>query len=359
MNRSRRTAVARRPAPLAVAVSAALAAAAAGAANVASAETLRWARAGDSLTLDPHAQNEGPTHTLAHQMYEGLLQRDMTGEIIPALATDWAVTDDPEVWRFNLREGVTFHEGQELTADDVVFSFERAKKPTSAMKELLTSVKEIRKVDDLTVEMVTDGPNPLLPANLTNLFVMDEGWTTENDTVEPQDIAAGGDNFAASNVNGTGAYRLESRAVDERTVLVANEDYWGVDEFPLEVTEIVYTPIQSASTRIAALLSGEVDLIQDVPVQDIGRVEGQDGLKIATAPQNRTIFLGMNQQTEEFAKPEVREAMNMAIDRAAIQRVVMRGQSAPTGIILPPFANGWTEELDDDAGRPTSRPRSG
>ena len=331
------------------AVSAALAAATAAslalAAGTASAETLRWARAGDSLTLDPHAQNEGPTHTLAHQMYEGLLQRDMAGEIIPALATDWAVTDDPTVWRFNLREGVTFHEGQEFTADDVVFSFERAKKPTSAMKELLTSVKEIRKVDDLTVEMVTDGPNPLLPANLTNLFVMDEGWTTENDTVEPQDIAAGGDNFAASNVNGTGAYRLESRTVDERTVLVANEDYWGVGEFPLEVTEIVYTPIQSASTRIAALLSGEVDLIQDVPVQDIGRVDGQDGLKIATAPQNRTIFLGMNQETEEFAKPEVREAMNMAIDRAAIQRVVMRGQSAPTGIILPPFANGWTEEL--------------
>ena len=280
----------------------------------------------------------------------------MAGEIIPALATDWAVTDDPNVWRFNLREGVTFHEGQEFTADDVVFSFERAKRPTSAMKELLTSVTEIRKVDDLTVEFVTDGPNPLLPANLTNLFVMDEGWTTENDSAEPQDIAAGGDNFAASNVNGTGAFRLESRTVDERTVLSANEDYWGRGEFPLEVTEIVYTPIQSAATRIAALLSGEVDIIQDVPVQDIGRVEGQDGLKVVTAPQNRTIFLGMNLGADDlssdnidgenpFAKAEVREAMNLAIDRAAIQRVVMRGQSAPTGIILPPFANGWSEEL--------------
>ena len=324
--------------------------------GAASAETLRWARAGDSLTLDPHAQNEGPTHTLSHQMYEGLLQRDMAGEIIPALATDWAVTDDPSVWRFNLREGVTFHEGQTFDADDVVFSIERAMKPTSAMKELLTSVSEVRKVDEHTVELVTDGPNPLLPANLTNLFMMDEGWTTENGAADPQDFAGGQDNFAASNVNGTGAYRLESRTVDERTVLAAFEDYWGKGEFPLEVTEIVYTPIQSAATRVAALLSDEVDLIQDVPVQDIGRVEGQDGLKVGEAPQNRTIFLGMNLGADDlesddidgenpFANPEVREAMNIAIDRAAIQRVVMRGQSDPTGVIIPPFVNGWTEEL--------------
>ena len=348
--------------PVAAATAAALAAAAALplalAAGAASAETLRWARAGDSLTLDPHAQNEGPTHTLAHQIYEPLLQRDMSGEIIPALATDWAVTDDENVWRFDLRQGVTFHGGQDFTADDVVFSFERAKTPTSAMKELLTSIVEVRKVDDHTVEFVTDGPNPILPVNLTNLFVMDEGWTTENGSEDVQDIANGGDNFASRNANGTGAYTLESRTVDERTVLAANPDYWGVDEFPLEVTEIVYTPIQSASTRVAALLSGEVDFIQDVPVQDIGRVEQADGLKVLNAPQNRTIFFGMNTGSDDieaddvdgknpFADVEVREAMNMAIDRAAIERVVMRDQSEPTGIIMPPFANGWTEELDE------------
>ena len=323
----------------------------------ASAETLRWASSGDSLTLDPHAQNEGPTHTLSHQIYEGLLQRDMSGAIIPALATDWAVTDDPTVWRFNLREGVTFHGGEAFDADDVVFSVERAMKPTSAMKELLTSVTEVRKVDELTVEFVTDGPNPLLPANMTNLFMMDQGWTTDNDAAEPQDFANGGDNFAASNVNGTGAYRLGSRAADERTVLNANDTYWGRDAFPLEVTEIVYTPIQSAATRVAALLSGEVDLIQDVPVQDIGRVDGQNGLLVNAAPQNRTIFLGMNQGADDlssddvdgenpFASEDVRKAMNMAIDRAAIQRVVMRGQSDPTGVIVPPFATGWTEALN-------------
>ena len=127
------------------------------------AETLKWARAGDSLTMDPHAQNEGPTHTLAHQIYEGLLQRDMAGQIIPALATSWAALDDnPNVWRFTLRPDVSYHNGAAFTADDVVYSLNRAQMPTSAMKELLTSVKEVRKVDDLTVVIETNGPNPLL-----------------------------------------------------------------------------------------------------------------------------------------------------------------------------------------------------
>ncbi|MBO6755013.1 MAG: ABC transporter substrate-binding protein [Roseibium sp.] len=321
------------------------------------AETLRWARAGDSLTLDPHAQNEGPTHTLAHQMYEGLLQRDMSAQIIPALATSWDPTDNPNVWEFKLREGVKFHGGEDFTADDVVFSFNRAMMPTSAMKELLASIKEVRKVDDFTVHIETDGPNPLLPNNLTNLFVMDSDWTTANGCEAPQDIANGGDNPCVRATNGTGAFVLESRKQDAETVLKRNDNYWGIDEFPMEVTEIIYTPIQESATRVAALLSGEVDLIQDVPVQDLARVAGTDGLQLATAPQNRTIFFGMNlgaddltSDTVEGANPladgRVREAMNIAINRDAIKKVVMRDQSAPTGVIMPPFVNGWTEALD-------------
>ncbi|TFL18327.1 ABC transporter substrate-binding protein [Jannaschia formosa] len=332
-----------------------IAALAAGAAN---AETLRWARAGDSLTLDPHAQNEGPTHTLAHQIYEPLIIRDSAGAFQPALATDWAPKEgDPNVWVFNLRKGVTFHDGSDFTAEDVVFSFERAKTETSAMKELLTSITEIRAVDDYTVEFVTDGPNPILPANFTNLFVMDKGWTEANDTVAVQDVAAGETTFATSNVNGTGPYTLVSREPDVRTVLEANPGYWGVGEFPLEVTRIEYTPIQNAATRVAALLSGEVDFIQDVPVQDLSRVDETDNLVVKTTPQNRTIFFGMNVGADDIERDNVegknplsdvrvRQAMNMAINRDAIQRVVMRGQSSPTGVIIPPFVNGWTEELD-------------
>lgn len=323
----------------------------------AEAKTLRWARQGDSLTLDPHAQNEGPTHTLSHQIYEPLLHRDMEGKIVPALAESWAATSDPKVWEFKLRKGVKFHDGAEFNADDVVFSLKRAMKPTSAMKELLSSVEDVVKVDDHTVHIKTKGPNPLVPNNLTNLFIMDEGWAKKHKVEEPQDVANGGDNHAARNTNGTGAYMLVSRAPDSKTVLKANPGYWGKSTFPLEVTEIIYTPIKSAATRVAALLSGEVDIIQDVPVQDLRRVAADAKLRVATAPQNRTIFFGMNvgdtdlktdtvEGKNPFADVRVRQAVNIAINRDAIKKIVMRGQSQPTGVIMPPFVNGWTKELD-------------
>ncbi|MEM6713092.1 MAG: ABC transporter substrate-binding protein [Pseudomonadota bacterium] len=327
-------------------------------AGAANAETLRWANVGDSLTLDPHAQNEGPTHTLAHQMYEGLLQRDMSGAIIPSLATSWApLEDDPSIWEFKLREGVTFHDGAAFTADDVLFSMNRAKSETSAMKELLASVEEVIKIDDFTVHFRTSGPNPILPSNLTNLFIMDQDWAEANGVVDVQDVANGETNFATRNANGTGAFMLVSREPEVRTVLEAYPDYWGADDFPMEVTDIIFTPIQNQATRVAALLSGEVDFVQDVPVQDLERVGGTDGLKIVTAPQNRTIFLGMQQGEEDldtdnveganpFADVRVRQAINMAVNRDAIRQVVMRGQSTPTGVIMPPFVNGWTEALD-------------
>ncbi|MEM8553930.1 MAG: ABC transporter substrate-binding protein [Pseudomonadota bacterium] len=322
------------------------------------AETLRWARAGDSLTLDPHAQNEGPTHTLAHQIMEPLVIRDMTGAMIPALATDWAPSaDDPNVWVFNLREGVTFHDGAAFDSDDVVFSFNRAMSENSAMKELLASVTEVRATGPYTVEIVTNGPNPIMPNNLTNLFIMDKDWTEANGATDVQRVDEGEDTFASRNANGTGAYKLVSREPDVRTVLALNEDYWGNDDYPLEVTEIIYTPIQNAATRVAALLSGEVDFIQDVPVQDLQRVAATDGLDVRTAPQNRVIFFGMNAGPDDIANDNVeganpladvrvRKAMSMAINRDAIQQVVMRGQSQPAGMIAPPFVNGWTAEMD-------------
>ncbi len=324
----------------------------------ASAETLRWARAGDSLTLDPHAQNEGPTSALAHQIMEPLVMRDMTGKIVPALATRWAPSkDDPNVWSFKLREGVTFHDGAAFDSEDVVFSFNRAMTPDSDYKELLASVKEVRANGKYGFEIVTNGPNPIMPSNLTNLFIMDKGWAEKNNAVKVQDYEGGQDTYAARNANGTGPYKLVSREPDAKTVLSINKNYWGKDEFPMQVTEIIYTPIQNKATRVAALLSGQVDFIQDVPVQDLKRVAGAKGLKVITAPQNRVIFFGLNQGDADLkadnidgknplADKRVRMAMSMAINRDAIKQVVMRGQSIPAGVVMPPFVNGWTKELD-------------
>ncbi|MBP7641313.1 MAG: ABC transporter substrate-binding protein, partial [Thauera sp.] len=165
---------------LALALPFALATLAGVAAAPAFAQTVRWAAAGDALTMDPHAQNEGPTHVMNHQVYDSLVFRDQEMKLAPRLATSWRITDDPTVWEFKLREGVKYHNGNAFTADDVVFSILRAKHENSDMKGLLTAVVEVTKVDEHTVRMRTDGPNPLLPNNLTNLFIMDREWSEAN-----------------------------------------------------------------------------------------------------------------------------------------------------------------------------------
>jgi peptide/nickel transport system substrate-binding protein len=321
----------------------------------ASAETVRWARSADALTLDPHSQNEGTTHTFNHQIYETLLTRDVEGNLVPRLATEWYIkADDPTVWVFKLREGVKFHGGEDFTAEDVVFSLDRARSDKSNLRQLHADVAEVVAIDDLTVEVKMNGPSPLYPNNTTNTFIMDKGWSEAHDVVEVQDFAAGEDNYAVRNANGTGPYVLQSREPDVRSVMTAFEGHW--DEKPA-VTELVYLPIKEAATRIAALLSGEVDIVQDVPVQDIERLSATSDVKVATGPENRIIYFGYKfgdaplkssniTDRNPINDPKVREAMELAIDREAIKRVVMRGQSMPAGVAMPPFVNGWTPDLD-------------
>jgi len=321
--------------------------------SAANAETLRWARVGDALTLDPHSANEGPTSTILHHIYETLVERATDGSLEPRLATEWSIhPDDPTIWIFTLREGVTFHDGAEFTAEDVVTSLERVRAESSDFKGLHTAVESAEAVDDYTVHVKMVGPSPLYVQNLTNFFIMDKDWIEANDVAIPQDFKAGEEKFTVRNTNGTGPYTLVSRDPEVRTVLAYNESHWG--EAP-EVTEIVYTPIKEAATRVAALLSGEVDFVQDVPVQDIDRLAQTDGITVTAGPENRTIFFSYDMSSDSlfsmegdnpFAKPEVREAMEMALDRDAIQQVVMRGQSVPSGMNAPPFVNGWNEEMD-------------
>lgn len=324
-------------------------------AGVANAETIRWARSSDALTLDPHSQNQGNTHTLAHHIYETLLGRDNDGTLTPRLATEWALKEgDNTVWVFKLREGVKFHDGSDFTAEDVVYSITRAKSEFSNMKQLHAEVQSVTAVDDHTVEFQMAGPSLIYPNNLTNTFIMDKTWSEANDLDTVQDFASGATNHSVLNTNGTGPYTLVSREVDVRTVLTANPEWWG-EAAP--VTDIQYVVISDAGTRVAALLSGEVDIVQDVPPQDIERLSNTEGFKVETGPENRFIYFGYKfgdeplkssniTDSNPFNNPLVREAMELALDRDAIRQVVMRGQSIPTGIPNPPFVAGWTEELD-------------
>ena len=325
-----------------------------------SAQTLRWTSQGDALTLDPHSQNEGPTIAMNGSIYERLVNRDPDLTLVPELAVSWEAVE-PTKWEFKLREGVKFHEGQDFTASDVVFSVNRAKAESSDFKEQVASINGVEAIDDLTVHITTDGPNPILPNQLTSLFMVDEGWATDNNVVEPQNYAANEENYATRNTNGTGPFKVASRAPDELTVLERNADWWGASEFPGNVQTIEYRPIKNAATRVAALLSGEVDFVLDPPLQDLKRIEAAEGLKTVTVPQVRTIFFGMDQGVPElrtsnvkganpFADVRVRQAMDLAIDADAIQRVVMEGLSFPAGMITSPGVLGNTPEQDAPMG---------
>ena len=317
------------------------------------AKTLRWASQGDILTLDPHAQNEGMTISASSYVYEPLVEYDKEFNLVPTLAVEWENTS-PTVWRFKLREGVKFHDGADFSADDVVFSLNRAMAPTSNFKAYVNGIKDVRKVDDLTVEIETEGPNPVLLRQLTNVFMMNKAWAEANNATAPQDFSSNEEAYSARNTNGTGAYKLDSREVDIRTVYVENPDWWGQASKEGNVTKIVYTPIKQNATRTAALLSGEIDFVLDPPAQDLNRIKQQ--AKVLEGNEYRTIYIGLDQKSDElkyssikganpFADQRVRQALSLAIDVDAIKKAVMRGSSSPTGTMIAPQVNGWTEEL--------------
>jgi peptide/nickel transport system substrate-binding protein len=325
--------------------------------GAAEARTVTWARAEDAITLDPHVASGGPTRTLSHQIYEPLIIRDNQGKALPALAESWNLTSNPQIWEFKLRRGIVFHDETPFTADDVVFSLNRARQPTSAIRSLLASVDAIIKVDAYTVRVRTRVPDPLLPANLTHLFIMSKSWSERNRTTRVQNLKSEEEPYAARHANGTGPFVLVSREPEVRTVMRRNGSYWGKDLVPLEITQLVYRPIKSDADRVAALLSGEVDFVQDVPVEDLQRLQKTQGIAVNVGPENRAIFLGMNVGDVElasssikgrnpFADKRVRQAISMTINRQAIQRTVMHGQSIPTGLIASSLINGYTRQLD-------------
>ena len=266
----------------------ALACALALAAGPVQAKTFRMADQGDALSMDPHMFNEAVQLSLTGNVYEGLTGRGKKLETVPALATDWKQTA-PTVWRFRLRPDVKFQDGTPFSADDVQFSFERSRGEGSDVKIYVGSIKEIRRIDAHTIDIVTHEPFPILPKMLTTWFIMSKAWCEKNGAARPVDVRKGTENYASAHANGTGPFMLKSREPGVRTVLVVNPTWWDKPEHNL--TEVVFTPIGNAATRVAALISGEIDMMEPVPLQDIPRVEGNPGLKILQGMEARTIFL--------------------------------------------------------------------
>jgi peptide/nickel transport system substrate-binding protein len=314
------------------------------AAAPAQAQTLRWASQGDPQTMDPHSQNESMTNMMNGQVYEKLVTRDKQLAIVPALATEWQQVS-PTLWRFKLRPNVKFHDGTPFTADDVVFSIERGTAPTSTINQYATAVGKPRKVDDLTVEFQLAAPNPIFLQHLETLWIMSKVWAEKNKVTRPLDFKNKEESYAGLNANGTGPYMLVSRAPGIKTVYKRNPNWWG--KFEGNVQEIVYTPIGNDATRLAALVSGEIDFVLDPAPRDVPRLRNTAGVKIIDGPENRIVFIGMDQFRDKllygsvpgdknpFKDQRVRRAMYQAVDIETIKTKLMNGQSYPTGGLTP------------------------
>ncbi len=322
--------------------------------HAAQAVTLRVSNQGDVQSMDPHSLNESLQLSFTTNVYDPLVVRDKQMGIEPALAVSWSQLS-PTVWRFKLREGVTFHDGAPFSADDVVFTFKRAGGEGSDLKTTTSPIKEVRKVSPFVIDIETVAPYPILPDTLTTLGIMSKKWCEDNKAERPVDRRKGIENTASFKANGTGPFRLKERQPSVRTVLVRNFSYWGKNDSNID--EVVFTPIGNDATRVAALLSGETDLMEPVPLQDIERVRSVGGYTVLQGPELRTIFLGMDQKRDEllfsnvkgknpFKDIRVRRAFYQAIDIETIKTRVMRGASTPTALMVGAAVRGFQPDMN-------------
>jgi peptide/nickel transport system substrate-binding protein len=331
------------------------------------AKTLKFAFQGTLDSLDPYNLNE--TFHLGFQgnIYEGLIRRGPNLEIEPALAERWEVME-PTRWRFYLRKGVQFHDGTPFTADDVVFSATRLRHPDSDLRVRISADTKIVKVDDFTVDFITGAPNPILPNEWSTWYIMSKTWTEKHNAVLPQSATKEKENYATRHANGTGPFILVSQEPGVKTVCKVNPNWWDNKNKIHNVTEVIFTPIGNDATRVAALLSDQVDMAFPVPVQDMKRVDSNDATRMLVGPELRTVFLGMDQFRDEllysnikgknpFKDKKVRQAFYQAINVEAIKKKVMRGLSEPSAMMVAPGVHGGGNpkfkrlEYDPDASK--------
>jgi peptide/nickel transport system substrate-binding protein len=337
----------------------------------AGAQTLRFAGTTPPLTFDPHSTNDFVTTSLVRQVYDSMVGLTPEMELAPSLATEWTYRGD-STWRFKLRDGVRFQDGTPMTAEDVAFSIMR-QRAVPLYAALFGGIRTATAVDARTVDVATGSPDPILPRKMTRLFVMSRAWLEANGIPRAPDLGAqSGEPFSLRNANGTGPMRLTAHIPGQRAAFARNAQHWG--PMPGNVQEAIYTPVASAPTRVAALLSGEVDLVTDLPNQDIGRVQSTAGFKVAQGPQQLIMELEMDGtrdvaldvfdkagnplQSNPFRDVRVRRAIQMSVNNELIAQRVLRGQARPIGIPSAPGFGGYQADLDKLFPQDVSRARA-
>ncbi len=325
---------------------------------VVQAKTLRFASAFDPQSMDPHALALLYQSRVVTQIYDSLVNRDREFRLEPSLATSWQMVD-ARTWRFALRPGVKFHDDTPLTADDVVFSIERALAKTSQRAFQLRGVTGARKIDALTVDVLLSAPDAVLPEKLVFIGIMSKAWAERHSVTQPQDFNAKQETHAVRNANGTGPFMLKRYEPDARLLLAANSNWWGrgTKFGGGNVSEAIYTVIQSDATRMAALATGEAEFVIDPPFQDVARLAQDARLKFASTTDIGTQYLGFDQARSEletsdvkgrnpFKDARVRRAVYQAINIDTIVAKVLRGQATPTGSFISHRVDGYLPELD-------------
>src|ERR1044072_7164890 len=271
--------------------------------TTASAATFRFAFQGDLKSLDPYSLNETSTHGVLGNVYEALTKRDTELKIVPGLAERWE-TPEPNRWRFHLRKGVKFHNGEDFTADDVVFSATRAHAPASDVKTRFPADTKVVKVDDHTVDFILSGPNPILHAEWDTWYILSKKWAEANGSAQPQPQAGQQMSYAALHANGTGPFIITEHQAGVKTIFKPNPKWWGKPEHNFD--EGIFTTISNDATRVAALLSGEVDWADPIPLQDVERINASANAQVLQGPELRTSFLGFDQYRDELKYSNVK-----------------------------------------------------
>lgn len=312
-------------------------------------------RASEQSSIDPQFSRTGNNQMTAAMFFDRLVSFDENLQVSPGLAESWQIEDET-TWTLKLRPGVTFHDGSPFTAADVVYSLERADEvPNSPapFTDMVSSVATVEALDDLTLRITTTVPNPALMEDIGRVFILSKA-AAEGKSSE--------DFNSPATAVGTGPYVLQDWRVGETLTMQAYADYWGeTPEF--EAVEIRF--ISNDAARVAALLSGAVDVIDAVPPQDVARLQGTEGIDVFSTPSGRVIYLGLSMRGDQapavtdragnplaenpFKDARVRKAISLMIDRQLIVDRILGGSGVPAGQLVPEALGGHNPDVAPDA----------
>jgi peptide/nickel transport system substrate-binding protein len=311
---------------------------------------------GGAVTMDPHSSLNSYDKVATKQVYEALLEIDSNLAIVPQLALIWKPLN-PTTWEFELRPGVRFQDGTAFTAEDVVFSIERARAETSDLRALVDGIAAVEAIDGHTVRFRTAGPDPGLWLKLADVAIMSKAWAEQHGVTTPADYKrAREETYASRHASGTGPFMLEEFEPHGRWVMVRNPAWWGAADHPHDIDRIVHI-WKDDPDNVAALLEGEIDLLQVPPYWALDQIRRSPGLKLAYRTKLLTMYFGLDQSSAElrssnvkgrnpFKDRRVRQAMAYAIDIEPILRDLMGDLFIPAGMLVAPGVNGYAPDLD-------------